>query len=209
MEAIKRRAEGQPVETPPLRAIGSTAPTTGAALTAAFEGWKRDGNPSPRTLQDFEYAVRLFGQLHGDMPVAQIRRSHAREFREALRNVPVRRLRTGRLRNATLPELAQWGHEHPEAQKIAPTTINKLLGGVQAVARWARSEDLVPDEWSDPFADIRIDVDESERAPFELDELRLIFNSPVFSEGARPAGGQDEAAFWLPLLALLTGARAG
>ncbi len=39
----------------------------------------------------------------------------------------------------------------------------------------------------DPFADLRIDADESERAPFELDELRLIFNSPVFSESARPA----------------------
>lgn len=143
------------------------------------------------------------------MPVAQIRRSHAREFREALRNVPVKHLRTSKLRNATLSELAQWGSEHPEAQKIAATTINKLLGGVQAVARWARSEDLVPDEWSDPFADIRIDVDESERAPFELDELRLIFNSPVFSEGARPAGGKGEAAFWLPVLALFTGARLG
>ena len=209
MEAIKRRAEGQPVETPPLPAIGSTAPITGVTLAAASEGWKRHTNPSLRTSQDFEYSIRLFGQLHGEMPVAHIRKSHAREFREALRDVPVRRLRTGKLRDATLPELAQWGREHPEGQKIAATTINKLLGGVQAVARWARSEDLVPDEWSDPFADIRIDVDESERAPFELDELRLIFNSPVFSEGARPAGGKGEAAFWLPVLALFTGARLG
>jgi hypothetical protein len=120
--------------------------------------------------------------------------------------MPVRRLRTGKLRDATLPELAQWGREHPEAQKIAATTINKLLGGVQAVGRWARSADLVTDDWSDPFADIRIDAEESKRAPLETKELQAIFNTPVFTDGERPEGGQGEAAFWLPLLALFTGA---
>jgi integrase len=209
MEAVKHRAEGQVVDTPPLPAVGSAAPTTGATLAAAYEGWKRDGNHSPRTLQDFEYSIRLFGQLHGDMSVAQIRKSHAREFREALRNVPVKPLRTGKLRDAMLPELAQWGREHPEGQKIAATTINKLLGGVQAVARWARKEDLVPEEWTDPFADMRVEGDESERAPFEIKELQAIFRAPVFTEGHRPEGEKGEAAFWLPLLALFTGARLG
>ncbi|MGO9400356.1 MAG: tyrosine-type recombinase/integrase [Xanthobacteraceae bacterium] len=209
LEAIKRRTEGQPVDTPPLPAIGSTSPTAGVTLTVAFEGWKRDGNRSPQTLLVFEYAIKLFGQLHGNLPVAQIRKSHAREFREALRDVPVRRFRTGKLRTAVLPELAQWGREHPEALKMAPSTINKLLGGVQAVGRWARDADLIPEEWADPFAGIRIDEDQSARAPFDIEELHMIFNTPVFTEGERPEGGQGEAAFWLPLLALFTGARLG
>jgi integrase len=34
-----------------------------------------------------------------------------------------------------------------------------------------------------------------------------LFSSPVFVAGARPKGGRGEAAFWLPLLALYTGAR--
>ena len=207
LEAIKRRTEGQPVETPLLPAIGSAIPTTGATLTAAFEGWKRDGNRSPRTLQEFNYAVRLFGQLHGDMLVAQIRKSHAREFRDALRDVPIKRFRAGKLRNATLPQLAQWGREHPEAQKINASTINKLLGGVQAIGRWARKADLVPDDWTDPFADLRLTEDESEREPFDAQELRVIFSTPVFTKGERPAGGQSEAAFWLPMLALFGGER--
>jgi integrase len=209
--AIQRRSKGQPVETPPLPAITpSTSPAVGATLSTAFEGWKRDGNHSPRTLQDFEYAIRLFGQLHGDMSVAHIRKSHAREFREALRAVPVKRFRTGSLRTAPLPGLAQWGRAHPAAQKITATTINKLLGGVQAVTKWASGEDgFVPDEWSDPFAGIRIDGDESDRAPFSTEELQAILRTPIYTEGDRPAGGQGEAAFWLPLLALFTGARLG
>jgi hypothetical protein len=45
------------------------------------------------------------------------------------------------------------------------------------------------------------------REPWHIDELRLLFSSPVFVGGARPKGGRGEAAFWLPLLALYTGAR--
>ena len=37
--------------------------------------------------------------------------------------------------------------------------------------------------------------------PWQIDELRLLFSSPVFVDGARPKGGRGEAAFWLPLLA--------
>jgi len=54
---------------------------------------------------------------------------------------------------------------------------------------------------------MRLVEDDSERAPFEADELRAIFNTPVFTKGERPKGGQGEAAFWLPLLALFGGER--
>jgi CRP-like cAMP-binding protein len=45
-----------------------------------------------------------------------------------------------------LPELAAWGRKHPEAQKIARPTLNKLLGGVQTVALWARKTGMVPED---------------------------------------------------------------
>ena len=35
----------------------------------------------------------------------------------------------------------------------------------------------------------------------------MIFGTPIYTEGARPTGGQGDAAFWLPLLALFTGSR--
>ena len=43
--------------------------------------------------------------------------------------------------------------------------------------------------------------------PSTLKKLPVIFSTPVFTEGERPEGGQGEAAFWLPLLALFTGSR--
>jgi hypothetical protein len=56
-----------------------------------------------------------------------IRRSHVRQFREALQAIPVRR--SGALRGAALPELVERAKQHPE-EKIASSTVNKLLGGV-------------------------------------------------------------------------------
>lgn len=43
--------------------------------------------------------------------------------------------------------------------------------------------------------------------PFDLPALKAIFSGPVYSEGTRPVCGAGDAAYWLPLLGLFTGAR--
>jgi integrase len=89
--------------------------------------------------------------------------------------------------------------------------VNKLLGGVQAVALWGRDNGSVPEDqpWSDPFSRMRLDEDEPEREPWDIGELRTLFSSAIYTKLARPAGGRGEAAYWLPLLGLYTGARQG
>nr|WP_276511590.1 site-specific integrase [Rhodomicrobium udaipurense] len=49
----------------------------------------------------------------------------------------------------------------------------------------------------------------SDREPWTPEDLRGLFASPVFSAGERPRGGGGDAAYWLPLLGLYTGARLG
>ena len=211
LEAIQRRSQGEPIDTPPLVPIAATPAATGETLSAALEGWKRQRERSPGTVTEYARAIKLFTELLGDLPVAQIRRNHARTFREALQDVP--RKRSGNLLNAPLPELAEWGSKHQDVQKIGAGTVNKLLGGVQAVAVWARDNGVIPDDvqWADPFAKMRVGRNEPVRggAPFGLEELGTIFSTPVFTTGERPTGGRGDAAYWLPLLALFTGARLG
>ncbi len=105
----------------------------------------------------------------------------------------------------------EWSKKNPDAPRISSATVNKLLGGVQAIAVWGHDNGLTPDDapWSDPFARMRLEEDEPDREPWELAELRLLFNSPVFASGDRPKAGCGEAAYWLPLLGLFTGARQG
>jgi integrase len=209
LQAIQQRQAGEPIETPPQPEPDYAAVVPAAeSLRAAFEGWQKARNPSSGTLAEYERAIRLFTELHGDMPVVNIKRSHARQFREALQDVP--RHRQGDLLKASLPELAEWGRKHPDTAGLSEGTINKLLGGVQAIAVWARDQGVIPDDvpWSDPFARMRLEEDESDRE-LTIADLKLVFGSPVFTQGERSEGGKGEAAYWLPLLALFTGARRG
>ena len=45
------------------------------------------------------------------------------------------------------------------------------------------------------------------RAHFEKSHLATIFSSSIYSDGHRPIAGGGEAAYWIPLLAAMTGMR--
>ena len=109
-------------------------------------------------MREFKYAVDRFTELHGDLPVAQIKRPHVLRFREALQEMPLRR--SGKLLAATLPELVEWSKEHTSVQKVSAETVNKLLGGAQAVCVWARNNGLIPGDvpWSGAFSNMRLPI---------------------------------------------------
>jgi integrase len=209
LDALAQRYCGEPVDTPRIAHLEPTDERSacGDTLRAALAGWRKDREPSDGVLAEYERAVNLFIQLHGDLPVAQITRAHARKFRETLQDMPWPR--PGKLSQMSLPELAEWGREHAEAPKLSRQSVNKQFGGVQTIAKWAHRNGIIPDDvsWSDPFAGLRLETEEPKREPFTASELRTLFVSPVFTAGDRPDGGQGDVAFWLPLLALFTGMR--
>jgi integrase len=217
LDALERRSKGEPVDTPPIaqqEPIAALGTNAAPGLMAAFEGWQKERQRSSSTVAEYSYALRLFTELHGNIPVADVRKQHALQFRQALQDVP--RARTKDQAKLTLPELverhkaATKSPSHPQDPTLTSGTVNKLLGGVQALAKWAERNGLIPEDvrWSDPFAGMKLATsDEQGGGPFTAEELRRLFGSPVFTEGERPQGGQGETAFWLPLLALYTGCR--
>jgi integrase len=207
LQAIEQRNAGEPVETPKLTAGLTGAPEVGGTLRVAFEGWEKARERPTGTISEYGRAVDLFIQLHGDLPVASIKKSHARLFREALQDVP--RRRSGALLKAGLPELNEWSRKHPGAQKVAQSTVNKQVGALQTTAEWAYANGVIPEDtaWSNPFAKMRVQGEDSERTSFENPDLKLLFAAPVFTNHAYPEGGRGPAAFWLPLLSLFNGAR--
>ena len=99
--------------------------------------------------------------------------------------------------------------------KVSAGTVNKQLGAVQAIAGWGYHNGLVPEDttWADPFSEMRLEEDQSERAPFDAKDLQAaqwrqtIFDAPLFSERKIPVAAQGDAGVWLPLLALFGGSR--
>jgi integrase len=219
-EAVARRANGEPIETPAIAAeeplaLEGTKGTPAArgskgapTLRAAFEGWKKEGTRASTTAVGYEHALDLWEQLHGDIPVADIRKAHALRFREALQEVPSGRSKA--IKGLSLPQLVEWKQSHPDVPALTVASVNKLMAGVQALAKWAHRNGLVPDDrpWADPFSQMKLAPSGEEGGgPFEPHELRRLFSSPIFTAGERPVAGQGETAFWLPLLALFTGCR--
>ncbi len=207
LEAIDKRNAGITVETPAVDLPRSTAIDGANTLRDALDGWKKERERPKGTVHEYSRAVDMFIQLHGNLSVSDLRRSHARTYREALQLVP--KVRTGTLLKASLPELSEYGRTHPSVTKVSHGTVNKQLGALQAIAGWGHHHGLVPEDvpWSDPFSEMRLEEDQSEREPFNARDLQIIFNAPLFTERRRPIGAKAEAGIWLPLLALFAGAR--
>jgi len=92
-----------------------------------------------------------------------------------------------------------------EGQSVANT--NMKLSRLRTLLGWAYQNDLAPANVAEGISVKVADNGKGKRLPFALDELQAIFASPVYANGERPKGGKGEAAYWLPLLGLFTGAR--
>lgn len=209
--AMLDRQRGEIVETPKPDA------ERGPRLSEAFAAWKEGGSakgtkrPGDNTVREAQHAVRRFREWHGDIRLADITREKAREFRDALARVPTRLKR--HLLKLPLRELL--AHSEAIGPPAFAGTINKSLQLLSAIVTHAIRDgrmDRVA-AFSNPFdKGMKLSVDAREvesREVFEAGDLRAIFGTRVFTERERPKGGGEEAAFWLPLIGHLTGARQG
>jgi integrase len=92
-----------------------------------------------------------------------------------------------------------------EGQSVANT--NMKLSRLRTLLGWAYQNDLAPSNVAEGISVKVADGGKMQRQPFSLSDLQAIFASPVYANGERPKGGRLEAAYWLPLLGLFTGAR--
>jgi integrase len=92
------------------------------------------------------------------------------------------------------------------ARGQSPTTVSRKIGILKTVFRVARDYELLS---VNPAEQIRIarDARQKSRVAFSSEDLERIFNSPIYTDRYRPIAGGKEACYWLPLLALFTGAR--
>ncbi|THD60603.1 hypothetical protein [Phenylobacterium sp.] len=125
----------------------------GPLLSEAFEDWRRLGKPAPRTLMEARTAQRLFRELHGDLPIGQIGKPHARAFRDALAKLP--KHLSAEQKSKPLPELLA---SNPPGELRAPQTVNKTLNLLSGVLSRAEKEGHFDDRlWSNPFS-VHLDV---------------------------------------------------
>lgn len=216
-EAMIERHQGEVVETPPEPPApvtgGFSAPTQdGMDLQVLFSKWLEERKPPKKTVLDFTTTVRRFAELHGNLPVCEITKQHVRAFKSALGRLP--RSLSREMRKMTMSELLErlGRSPAPEGATLKSGSINKHISALHTVFRWIEQQGYLDDypNWSNPAANMKMHDpagEEENRLPYDADDLTLIFSSPVFRSDERPRGGGGEAAKWLPLVALVSGAR--
>jgi integrase len=154
-------------------------PTDGKSIHAIMRLWANEKKPVPRTVETAERALNRFRELMGDIEVPAVTKTHVVDFKN---------------------KLVAEGH--------SANTVNKTLNYMSIMFNHAVGQAWID---TDPAKGVRIAVKKkpkgSGRAPFNEAALNGIFSHPIYSEGIRPELGAGEAAYWLPLLGLFTGAR--
>lgn len=140
--------------------------------------WSEEKAPTARTVSEVRLAVDRFIEHVGDIPAQRVEPRHAVQFKDKLL-----------------------------AAGMTAATTSKQLRMLSIIMTTARENLLAV---SNPFSGIKVHAPKNakeKRLPFDLAALQKIFSSPVYAVGNIPKAGAGQAAFWLPLLALFSGAR--
>lgn len=151
---------------------------SGNTLLEVCQKWAVERTPSPKMIEVTEKTVRDFHHVVGLLPVTDIRKSHVITFKDSLIEK----------------------QEHP-------ATANGRLVRLRILFRYACANAIIDTNPTDGIKVASKRLAKDARTTYDANALASVFRSPVFASDLRPKAGAGEAAYWLPLLALYTGAR--
>ena len=171
---------------------------TGPALTQVLELWRAERKPSDKALQDRSLAVRRFQELHDDLAIDAITKTHVREFKDALLQLPARLPR--KIQKLPLPKILATasGRNRP---RLSPGAVIKQLGEIRALLSWAMSNGYVEHNVAAGVTVAKAKNVYEGRTAYDKNDLQVILGDVGRFRDREPA------KFWLPLLAAYTGAR--
>jgi integrase len=158
------------------------------------------GNWTDKTYRENHATNMLFVNLVGDKELNTLETSDVREFKECIRNLPVNHSKLKKTRYTPVTELVKQDHNHPT---LSITSINKHLEKISTLLRWAERNGYVEKNVASGITIKQNKRSQESRYPFSASELTEIFSTSIYKENNH----QHSYYFWLPLLALFTGAR--
>lgn len=173
------------------------------------------------TMSSKKSKVERFAEYVGtDTPIDEITKAQARTWRDLLHKTPRSAKLLEDLKHLSIEEVVEANKTlvHPT---LSRETINSHIGMCSSFFDWLVKNDYVEanifDGLSIPKPKKRGRGNESSRAPFTINQLQVLFDCPLFTGCAgdrgikqlmRPGDVQVRNwRFWVPLLALYTGAR--
>lgn len=189
------------------RACSSSAKTGGLTISQALQRYVDERKPETATVASFQTSIRRFVELFGDLDVSQITKRQVAEFKDVLLKIPARLKPSERL--LTVQEVLKLYEDREDVPRLSAATINnKHFAALSVALRWASDNGYIDQVVSrEVRGKAGAKKAKASRLPYTLEDLKAIFSLPVFVNGERSAAGAGEAAIWLPILALYSGAR--
>lgn len=205
---------------PMLDAVADPALTKAAAGESAAELYdqfvlENPGGCKPDTLNQNRKIIDLFIDSVGPgFAAAKIDKKAVREWKGLLLKFPIKASESKIFQGKAIREIVKL-NETVGKPTLTPRTVNKYLSALGGFCQW-----LVNQDWLDanPVTGfyLRLDRDTPKVLPYTVEQLQALFASPLFT-GCQSTDVTHKPGtfrvrdhrYWLPLLALFTGARMG
>ncbi len=174
-------------------------PKLSAVIEEYFTEMKLAGVWRPKSELEKRVALGRLVEIIGDISVDKLSHEVARSFKKTLMKLPANMRKNPRYRDKTIKQVVKMKGIKP----IAVNTVNNNLSAVGAFNTWARKNGFVRENY---FADLKIaskGTAQEERKAFTDKDIKRIFNPEMYLK--ETTGSQ--ARYWVPLMALFTGAR--
>jgi integrase len=153
---------------------------------------------SAKTEDTVNEIFRMWLWIVGDMPIADYGHEQNRQYKAILQRLPPNINKSPKFKNRTIDEILAL-NEKPAANH----TINKKLARVSSLFEWAISYGYTKLNPAKRMTIKSPKLARDERQVFSSDDLSKLFGSEVFIKKKY----KHSYYYWLPLLALYTGAR--
>lgn len=150
-------------------------------LRTVFDRWKQSTERKPDTIRATERALAMFEEQSGNPTLSAINREMGDSFRAWLRQQPL----------------------SSKTQHDRMTAVKSLLNYAARDLDW-----LTKNPWEG--LDVKHKT-ENGRKPWTAEQVKALCSLPLFTRYELPTqkGAGKDAAYWIPLLGLFTGARVG
>ena len=188
-QALEARISGNPIATPKLPPSVRSADDIDD-IEMLVDHWKKRQRVSIKTGIEIDSVVKRLGDFAKIRRVSQIDEMLPSRFRD-------------------------WLLDHGNMQRAKPgqagaplcvATVKKLMRLLSAAFQFAVDDKKLK---NNPFNGLKFPKanDSTEVKAFTVEQLNIIYQSPVYTSKHRPVGGAGEAAFWMPLFGLFAGGR--
>lgn len=172
-------------------------------LTELYNNDISRDNTSDEQKEKVLLRMKVVAEVMGDMSISKITDKDIENFIREIKNLPAHYGKMKLSKKLTNKQAIEMGKKDNNIQKISVGTVDKYVSSLKTILQYATMKEYIPknpfDKISLPKADKR-KVNESKRLPFTLKQLQAIFEMRVFKSSRN-------YKFWIPMLALYTGAR--